>query len=342
MAINHRNIYLNTLATILPSTAAKNAFKTWAATNSIDTIYLYDLNTILASSTLKTHLANFLIDLRTNTAVTGVFAARGDYPLPYAAAPYYGFTDINAYNLAQSNDKARIGTYDATSRKGGMITEYEWYLTYSTDPIVNSNTQLSRSETLRQLQNNMINWRNNYNNSFAGVQAAPEVRVYMGQFKPVGYELKQAKLITSYWNNGLTFLTPRMHQLNLSCYVDCRNVAYPSGGTYYSVNYPVFFNWIRTRLTWFAKAAQAGYFNVTPGAKINWCPIFSYEPAFMQYAASTTGGNKSFDTIFNDMLTQLAAWIAAASPDALLVSQYMRTPDEYTIFSYTNAVTARP
>lgn len=337
MAINHRNLYVNTLATILPSTTAKNALKAWCSggAKNIDTLYLYDLNTILASSTLKTHLANFLIDIRTNTSITGVFAARGDFPTPYASTPYYGFTDINTYNLAQSDPKARIGTYDATARKGGMITEYEWYLTYSTDPVINSNTQLSRFETLRQLQNNMINWRNNYDNSFSGTQAAPEVRVYIGQFKPVGYELKQAKMMLSYWNNGLTFLTPRMHQLNLSCYVDC------DAGSY-ATNYPIFFNWIRTRLTWFAKAAQAGYFNVAAGQKINWCPILSYEPAFMQYAASTTGGNNTFDTIFNDMNTQWDAWIAGGSADALLVNQYIRKADEYTIFAYTHALAARP
>lgn len=132
---------------------------------------------------------------------------------------------------------------------------------------------------------------------------------YMGQFNPAGDEMGEAKNVIG-----------SLSKLLLSVYVP-------------AANYNVMINYALTRLDWVGQANKQINGGAAPAFPV--VPIFSIEPAFFFNIADVNQGNKTFDQIMIDYQTQYAA--TPYNADAFVTS-----PTEYTIFSYSWALQARP
>ena len=118
----NRSIYVNNFAAILGDTTAENNLLSYAQSNGIDTLLLYELHLVNASNNLSNTatnyiLADFILKAKTNYNILHIGAT---------AENGYFFTNvIDTYNNSRNNPLEKIDIYNL---------EFEFWVESATNP----------------------------------------------------------------------------------------------------------------------------------------------------------------------------------------------------------------
>lgn len=104
-----RGVYLNSISTIIGNSELENAVLAWVQAKNFNQIYLYDLNTICATSTGRANLRNFIAKSRTY-GVAGV-AGVGVSKTSMIGSAAYSRATYNS-QITQNSEKLNIFNFE--------------------------------------------------------------------------------------------------------------------------------------------------------------------------------------------------------------------------------------